>query len=203
MSQPSSTGPADAVLAVCGHTHLFPGARCRIQGLSDPRAFAQDPQSIELELRLSGDAGTQAELLTVDPSRPALSVSGYVTGAGTPVDARTWLIRELVRTGDDVDLTIGGQAPTLLEKRAHTCRQRTLCHTNPMKFHHVTNVGSAFVEGVGAPSELLMACQEEHALVSVRPRYSAQALEAGVDARRRPSVTCLVIVSPGPRPQSR
>lgn len=108
----SPTGPteANAFLAVCGHTHLFPGARCRIQGLSDPDAFAEGPWPVALELRLSDDVVTEAELRTADPAVPVLTVTAYVTGAGTPVDGRTWLIRGLSRTGEDVELTIGGRA---------------------------------------------------------------------------------------------
>ncbi|MFJ5293927.1 hypothetical protein [Streptomyces sp. NPDC088348] len=111
MTQPS-TGPteADTFLAVCGHTHLFPGARCRIQGLSDPRAFAEDPWAVELELRLSDDVETDAELRTTDPMGPVLAVPAYTTGAGTSIDGRSWLIREFIRAGDDVELTIGGHA---------------------------------------------------------------------------------------------
>ena len=113
MTQPS-TGPAgaDTFLAVCSHTHLFPGARCRIQGLPDPSAFAADPWPLELELRLSDDVVTEAELRTVEPVGPVLTVPAYTTDAGTPIDARTWLIREFTRRGGDVELTIGGHAST-------------------------------------------------------------------------------------------
>ncbi|MDX3054433.1 hypothetical protein PV394_04670 [Streptomyces sp. NE06-03E] len=112
MPQPS-TGPAEAdvFLAVCGHTHLFPGARCRVQGLPDPRAFAADPWPIELELRLSDDVVTEAVLRAMDRADPVLTLPAYATGAGTPIDGRSWTIRELVSAGDDVELTIGGRAP--------------------------------------------------------------------------------------------
>ncbi|MFF1695446.1 hypothetical protein ACFVXC_17705 [Streptomyces sp. NPDC058257] len=109
MPQPSiEPTEADAFLAVCGHTHLFPGARCRIQGLPDPQAFATEPWPIELELRLSDDVVTQAELVTAKSTGPVLTVLSYTTGAGTVIDDRTWLIRELIRTGDEVELTAGG-----------------------------------------------------------------------------------------------
>ncbi|MFB7646267.1 MULTISPECIES: hypothetical protein [unclassified Streptomyces] len=110
MTQPS-TGPAGATtfLAECGHTHLFPGARCRVQGLQDPAAFAADPWPVELELRLSDDVVTEAELRTMDPTGPALAVPSYTTAAGTAIEARTWLIREFIQRGDDVELTIGGR----------------------------------------------------------------------------------------------
>ncbi|MEU5954538.1 hypothetical protein [Streptomyces sp. NPDC047525] len=107
----SLSGPteADAFLAVCGHTHLFPGARCRVQGLPDPRTFAADPWPIELELRLADDVVTEAELHIAEPTGPVLTVLAYTTGAGTPIDERTWLIREIIRAEDDVELTIGGR----------------------------------------------------------------------------------------------
>ncbi|MFE4857910.1 hypothetical protein [Streptomyces sp. NPDC056670] len=110
MTQPS-TGPAraDAYLAVCGHTHLFPGARLHVQGLSDPSDFAAHPRSVELELRLSDDVVTEADLRTTEQS-PVLSVPAYTTGAGTSIDARTWLIRDFIHKGDEVELTIGGHA---------------------------------------------------------------------------------------------
>ncbi|CAM5281053.1 Putative multidrug resistance protein MdtD [Streptomyces microflavus] len=34
---------APTYVALCSHTHLFPGARCRLQGLPDPTAFAAAP----------------------------------------------------------------------------------------------------------------------------------------------------------------
>ncbi|WP_405775700.1 hypothetical protein [Streptomyces sp. NBC_00859] len=107
------TGPtgAETFLAVCGHTHLFPGARCRIQGLPGPGAFTEGPWPVELALRFSDDVETDAALRTVGPMGPVLTVPAYVTGAGTPVDGRTWLVREFSRRGDEVELTIGGHAP--------------------------------------------------------------------------------------------
>ncbi|GHB56923.1 hypothetical protein GCM10010377_54960 [Streptomyces viridiviolaceus] len=110
----SSTGSteADTFLVVCGHTHLFPGARCRLQGLSDPQAFAADPWPIDLDLCFSDDVVTEAELRIEDTARPVHTVSACTTGAGAPVDGRSWLIREFVRTGDEVELTIGSPAWT-------------------------------------------------------------------------------------------
>lgn len=112
MPQPPD-GPADAAAypAVCDHTHLFPGARCRVRGLPDPGAFAADPSPAELVLRFSDDVVTEAEVRTADPAGPVLAVPAYTTGAGTTVDGRTWLIRGLARTGDAVELIIGGHAP--------------------------------------------------------------------------------------------
>ncbi|MFJ4840396.1 hypothetical protein [Streptomyces sp. NPDC088746] len=111
MSQ-SSTGPAesDTYLAVCGHTHLFPGARCRVTGLPDLQAFVADPWPVDLDLRFSDDVVAEVELRIEDPAEPVLTVPAYTTGAGTAVAGRRWLIREFVRTGDEVELTIGSPA---------------------------------------------------------------------------------------------
>ncbi|MEU9418009.1 hypothetical protein [Streptomyces sp. NPDC051000] len=110
----SSSGPneADTFLAVCGHTHLFPGARCRLQGLSDPRAFAAQPWPVEVELRFSDDVVTEARLRTGEGAGPVLAVPAYTTGAGASIGSRTWLVREFARTGDEVELTVGGHAVT-------------------------------------------------------------------------------------------
>lgn len=114
MPQPSTepTEPTEAgtFLAVCGHTHLFPGARCRLQGLPDPRAFAAGPRPVDLELRFSDDVVTEAELRTEDPAGAVLAVRAHTTGAGTPIGVRTWQVREFRRTGNDVELTLGGHA---------------------------------------------------------------------------------------------
>lgn len=109
MPHQPTDGPAEAAhLAVCDHTHLFPGARCRVRGLPDPGAFAAGPASVELALRFSDDVVTEAEVRTTDPAGPVLAVPEYTTGAGTTVDGRTWLIREFARAGDEVELIIGG-----------------------------------------------------------------------------------------------
>lgn len=111
MSKPS-TGPTDSdtYLAVCGHTHLFPGARCRVTGLPDLQAFAADPWPVDLDLRFSDDVVTEAELRIEDRADPVLTVPAYTTGAGTSIAGRRWLIRESARTGDAVELTIGSPA---------------------------------------------------------------------------------------------
>ncbi|MFE2376823.1 hypothetical protein [Streptomyces sp. NPDC059398] len=109
---PPSTGPAgaDTFLAVCGHTHLFPGARCRIQGLPDPGGFAAGPVPLDLVLRFSDGVTTEAELRTGDPAGPVLAVPAYTTGAGTIVGGRAWLVREFTGAGDAAELTIGRHA---------------------------------------------------------------------------------------------
>ncbi|WP_435972157.1 hypothetical protein [Streptomyces sp. Qhu_M48] len=113
MPQPSGLGPTEpeTFLAVCSHTHLFPGARCRLQGLPDPQAFAARPQPVEVILRFSDAVTTDAEVRTDGAADAVLAVPAYTTGAGTPIDGRVWLVREFVRRGDEVELTIGGIAP--------------------------------------------------------------------------------------------
>ncbi|QEU77558.1 hypothetical protein [Streptomyces subrutilus] len=107
---PACPTGSDAFLAVCGHTHLFPGARCRLRGLPDPHAFARAPRPVELELRFSDDVVAEARLRTEDRTGAVLAVPAYTTGAGTSIGSRTWLVREFARTGDEVELTIGGHA---------------------------------------------------------------------------------------------
>ncbi|MYX15465.1 hypothetical protein GTY67_19080 [Streptomyces sp. SID8374] len=98
-------------LALCRQTHLFPGARCRLQGLPDPAAFAAAPHPIDIYLRFPDGAATDAEFHTENPPGPALKVPAYTTGAGTSIDARTWTVREVTTAGDEAELTLGALAP--------------------------------------------------------------------------------------------
>lgn len=84
--RPSPTEPtdADAFQAVCGHTHLFPGARCLLLELPDPDGFAADPRPIDLHLRFRDDVVTAAELRIEEEAGAVLDVPPYTTGAGTP-----------------------------------------------------------------------------------------------------------------------
>jgi hypothetical protein len=104
-----STGPidADTFLTVCSHTHLFPGVRCRVQGLPDPAAFAADPRPIHVDLRYSDGVIIDAELGVGAPDGPALIVPAHTTGAGTLIDSRTWSVREFTPAGEEVELRIG------------------------------------------------------------------------------------------------
>ncbi|MEW2068554.1 hypothetical protein [Streptomyces sp. NPDC007346] len=111
MPQPSiEPDGATTFLAVGSHTHLFPGARCRIQGLPNPHTFAAAPHPLDLYLRFSDGAATDAELRTADPAGPVLHVPAYTTGAGTAIDARTWIVRKFTGTGEEVELTIGANS---------------------------------------------------------------------------------------------
>ncbi|MGW6583675.1 hypothetical protein ACWF76_30560 [Streptomyces globisporus] len=98
---------AQAYPALCTHTHLFPGARCRLQGLPHPAAFAAAPEPIEAYLRFSDGAATAAELHTGSPTGPTLTVAAYTTAAGTPIDDSTWTVKGIAQKEDDVELTIG------------------------------------------------------------------------------------------------
>ncbi|MFJ6516441.1 hypothetical protein ACIQMO_33770 [Streptomyces sp. NPDC091406] len=95
----------DAYLALCSHTHLFPGARCRLQGLPDPAAFAAAPEPIEAHLRFSDGTATAAELHT--GAAPTLTVAAHTTAAGTPIDDSTWTVKGIAQKQDEVELTIG------------------------------------------------------------------------------------------------
>ncbi|NEB39670.1 hypothetical protein [Streptomyces sp. SID14515] len=100
----------DAHQALCTHTHLFPGARCRVQGLPHPEAFAAAPEPIDVYLRFADGTATAAELRTEPPTGPTLTVAAYTTAAGTPIDDSTWNIKQFTQKEDEVELTIG--APT-------------------------------------------------------------------------------------------
>ncbi|WP_432100314.1 hypothetical protein [Streptomyces sp. WAC 04229] len=110
---PSSTGPAgaDTYVAVCDRTHLFPGARCRIQGLPDPRGFAARPAPVDVDVRFSDGVIADARLSTEGPADPVLVVAAYTTAAGTSIGGRGWVVRGTVLAGDEVELILGGAAP--------------------------------------------------------------------------------------------
>ncbi|MET8903518.1 MULTISPECIES: hypothetical protein [unclassified Streptomyces] len=110
---PSPTGPADAdtYVAVCDHTHLFPGARCRVLGLPDPRAFAARPTPIDVDVRFSDGVIADARLSTDGPADPVLLVAPYTTGAGTSIGGRGWVVRGTAVAGDEVELILGAAAP--------------------------------------------------------------------------------------------
>lgn len=99
---------AQAYLAVCDHTHLFRGARCRIRGLPDPGAFVTAPRPADLILRFADDVVTDAELRTDGPAGAVLVVAAYTTAAGTALGGRSWSVRALQRAGDEVELVVAG-----------------------------------------------------------------------------------------------
>ncbi|MFD3972470.1 hypothetical protein [Streptomyces cyaneofuscatus] len=103
---------ATSIPATCSHTHLFPGARCHLEGLPAPTAFATSPHPIDIYLRFPDGAATDVELHTTDPAGPTLKVPAYTTGAGTAIDAHTWTIRDITAKGAEVELTIGAKNAT-------------------------------------------------------------------------------------------
>ncbi|MFA3872348.1 hypothetical protein ABS735_01390 [Streptomyces sp. MMCC 100] len=116
MAHPSG-GPAgtDTYPALCGHTHLFPGARCRVQGLPDPVAFVAGPRPLDVDLRFSDGVMVATRLRTEPGEGPSpavvLAVPAHTTAAGTRIDARVWRVRDLdVREGADVELVVGALA---------------------------------------------------------------------------------------------
>ncbi|MET9148746.1 hypothetical protein [Streptomyces sp. NPDC004042] len=80
-----------------GHTHLFPGARVRVDGLTSPRPCG-------LRLRFADGEETAAEVLVSEAGEAALAVEAYTTRAGTRLPARTWTVRE--HGADDGGLTL-------------------------------------------------------------------------------------------------
>lgn len=94
---PAGPDQSHAFLTVCTHTHLFPGARCRVQGLPRPDAFAAAPRPIGLCLRFSDGVATDAELRTGAPTGPVLSVPAYTTGAGTRAGTEPVLAQQAAR----------------------------------------------------------------------------------------------------------
>ncbi|MEU8957234.1 hypothetical protein AB0C93_23360 [Streptomyces sp. NPDC048518] len=119
MPHPDAPGPTEpseretvptTVAATCGHTHLFPGARCRLQGLSDPQAFAAAPWPVGVDLRFSDGVIVDADLRAGGETDPVLAVPSYTTGAGTRIGERAWLVREFTPVGAEVELTTGNHA---------------------------------------------------------------------------------------------
>ncbi|MEU0981410.1 hypothetical protein ABZ488_19515 [Streptomyces griseus] len=101
-----------AYLALCTHTHLFPGARCRLQDVPHPEAFATTPEPIDVHLRFSDGTATAAELRTDAPTGPALTVDAHTTAAGTPLPDSTWTVKGFTAEEAEVELTIGAPTPT-------------------------------------------------------------------------------------------
>ncbi|RAJ33267.1 hypothetical protein K353_05663 [Kitasatospora sp. SolWspMP-SS2h] len=108
--------------ALCAHTHLFPGARLRVQGLPDPAALAAalGPPDADLDLRFADGSAAEgrlraagpdgAETAATGPAVAELAVAGYTTAAGTRLDARTWEVRASVAADGALELTVGGRS---------------------------------------------------------------------------------------------
>ncbi|MFF8746147.1 hypothetical protein [Streptomyces californicus] len=106
---PTPQSPPPAYQALCSHTHLFPGARCRLQGLPHPEAFAAAPEPLDVHLRFSDGTAAPADLRT-DPA--TLTVAAHTTAAGTPLDESAWVVKGFTLDQDEVEMTIGARAPS-------------------------------------------------------------------------------------------
>ncbi|MFJ2740638.1 hypothetical protein ACIO3O_13315 [Streptomyces sp. NPDC087440] len=110
MSEQRDTAQQDAAEtfpAVCGYTHLFPGVRCRLQGLPDAEAFVAGPWAVAVDLNFSDGTVADANLSVDGPVGPVvLRVPAHTTGAGHDIGERSWLVRELTRHGDEVELKL-------------------------------------------------------------------------------------------------
>ncbi|WP_282205172.1 hypothetical protein [Kitasatospora fiedleri] len=109
--------------ALCAHTHLFPGARLRVQGLPGPAAAAaapgpldaELPLDLDLDLRFADGSAAEGRLRAAGPAGAGptvaeLAVAGYATAAGTRLDARTWEVRASVAADGGLELTVGGRS---------------------------------------------------------------------------------------------
>ncbi len=103
---PHRHGAAQTYPAVCGHTHLFPGVRCRLQGLPDAEAFVAVPRSLAVDLRFSDGTTADAELRADTPGHPVLAVPAHTTAAGRAIAERAWLVREFTRYEDAVEFRL-------------------------------------------------------------------------------------------------
>ncbi|GAA3487303.1 hypothetical protein [Streptomyces cremeus] len=103
---PHQRDAAETYPAVCGHTHLFPGVRCRLQGLPDAAAFVAAPRSLPVDLRFSDGTSADAELRAGAPGHPVLAVPAHTTAAGRTIAERAWLVREFTRHGDAVEFRL-------------------------------------------------------------------------------------------------
>lgn len=108
MSRPAAPDPADRgpYPAVCDHTHLFRGARVRVQGLADPAGYAARPLPLDLELVFSDGVVLTVEVLVSDGSGAALAVPAHTTEAGASLPERTWPIRGFDVRRSDVELAL-------------------------------------------------------------------------------------------------
>lgn len=95
--------------ADCPHSHLFRGERVLIRGLPDPLAYAASPTPLDLDLRFSDGASTDAELVVSATGGAALTVTAYTTVAGTALPDRTWLVQEVRVSGDEAEAVVGSR----------------------------------------------------------------------------------------------
>ncbi|MBR8744356.1 hypothetical protein [Nocardiopsis sp. MG754419] len=103
--------PATGATAHVGYSHLFPGARMRVEAESGHGAIHHTPEEFGVEF--SDGARSSARLLREDgESPPVLVVAGYTTARGTRVDERVWTVAAAVPADGGVDLRLGQRLPS-------------------------------------------------------------------------------------------
>ena len=104
------TGNDDGLRAHVPHSHLFPGARVRIEGFDDPAAQVDIPQPHIFALHFADCEEAAAELLVPedgDPGSSVLAVEAHTSRAGTELPAQSWTIKEYLLDGGALVLRLG------------------------------------------------------------------------------------------------
>ncbi|WP_059008177.1 hypothetical protein [Streptomyces specialis] len=92
---------------VCGHTHLFRGARVRVKGVTDPGSYVAAPAPMGLLVRFSDGTTADAEVVVSADGAAALGVAAHTTRAGTRIPERVWTVREFTADDGDVEAVVG------------------------------------------------------------------------------------------------
>ncbi|MGP3776028.1 hypothetical protein ACTWJ8_34900 [Streptomyces sp. SDT5-1] len=103
-------GSADQPRAQVDHSHLFPGARVRVEGLEAPSAQLDDPQPLTFVVHFADGEEAAAELLVPgdgDPGSSVLAVEAHTSRAGTELPAQSWMIKEYLLDGGALVLRLG------------------------------------------------------------------------------------------------
>lgn len=103
-------GSIDQPRAHTEHSHLFPGARIRVEGLDAPAAHLDTPQPLSFVVRFADDEEAAAEVLVPGDGRPdstVLAVEAHTTRAGTALPAQSWMIKEYLLDAGALVLRLG------------------------------------------------------------------------------------------------
>ncbi|MFI5664654.1 hypothetical protein [Streptomyces sp. NPDC051684] len=103
-------GSTDQPRAHTGHSHLFPGARIRVEGLDAPTAHVDTPQPLTFVVQFADGEEAAAEVLVPGDGRPdstVLAVEAHTSRAGTDLPAQSWMIKEYLLDGDALVLRLG------------------------------------------------------------------------------------------------